>query len=76
MGPRATRSARNYYVGARGSRTILAFSKDLVIRHRSTADSGAIIISAEATSRPSTSARVSNFHILFDDRCKFAFKII
>lgn len=44
--------------------------------HRPIRDSGEIIICADATSQPSTSARVSNRHIPFNDLRRFAFKII
>jgi hypothetical protein len=44
--------------------------------HRRIRDSGEIIIWADATSQPSTSARVSNRHIPFNDLRRFAFKII
>ncbi len=44
--------------------------------HRPIRDSGEIIICAYATSQSSTSARVSNRHIPFNDLRRFAFKII
>lgn len=44
-------------------------------RHRPIRDSGEIIICADATSQPSTSARVSNRHIPFNDLRRIAFKI-